>query len=86
MLFLPETNDEAIKNVESIAYILHKAICCQFKKHFHCEYAAEYQVANLHHPCQSLWLVMILNTHAEGVDEDAKKDALLEDAVVYTNV
>ena len=29
---------------------------------------------------------MVLNTHAEGVDEDTEEDSLLEDAVVHDGV
>ena len=83
---LPQANNKTIKNIESVTDVLDESICCQFEDHLHCEDAAEDQIADLHHPGEGLWLVMILYPHTEGVYEDAKENSLLENTVVHTKV
>lgn len=79
---LPEADDESVKDIEAITDILNKAKGSQLEQHLHCEDGGEDEIAYFNNPRQSFRLVVVLNTHAEGVDEDAEEDALLEDVVV----
>ena len=83
---LPKTHNEAIEYIEPVTHVLDKPVSGQLEQHFNGEDAAEDEVADLHHPGESLWLVVVLYAHAEGVDEDAEKDSLLEEAVVHHSV
>ena len=79
---VPETDDESVKDIEAIADILNKAKGRQLEQHLHCEDGGKDKVAYFNDTRQGLRLVVVLNTHAEGVDKDAKQDSLLEDVVV----
>ena len=46
---LPQAHNEAVKDIEAIADILHKAISSELEEHLHGEDAAEHEVADLHH-------------------------------------
>ena len=63
-----------------------KAVCRKFQDHLHSEDAAEHEVADLHHPSEGGGLVVVLNPHAKGVDEDAEENALLEYWVVHNKI
>ena len=79
---VPEAYNESVKDIEAITDVLNKAKGSQLEQHLHREDGGEDKVAYFDDARQSLRLVVVFNTHAEGVDEDAEEDALLEDVVV----
>lgn len=84
MVKLPEANDETIKDIEAIADILYKAKGGKFEEHLNRENGGEGQVADFNNTCESFRLVVVFDAHAEGVDEDAQENPLLENVVVHT--
>jgi hypothetical protein len=79
----PQADDESIEDIEAVADILKETESCQLQHHLNSKYGREDKVADLDHAGESLGLVVVLDAHAEGVDEDAEEDALLEDIVVH---
>ena len=79
---LPEQNNAAVKDVESVADVAEEPVSHQLEDHLNHEYEAEGQVADLDRSGEEFGLIVKLDAHAEGVDEDAKQDESLEDIVV----
>ena len=80
---LPEKDDDSVENIESIADVLEDAVGGELEDHLDGKNDAKDQVADLHGFGQPLGLQVILDAHAEGVDEDAKEDETLANVVVH---
>ena len=65
---------------------MNKSKSSNFDNHLKRKNGAEDEVADLHHLGECLWLVMILNGHAEGVHKDTEKNELLEKIVVNDKI
>ncbi len=81
--FIPQQNDDPIKDIEPITDISEHPIRQQLEQHLESEDDAENEITDLHSPGQQLRLVVEFDAHAEGVDQDAEKDELLEEVVVH---
>ncbi len=79
---IPEDDDDAVEDVEAVADVLVEAVGEQLERHLEGEDDAEGHVAHLDRLGEHVGLVVELDAHAEGVDEDAEEDEALEDVVV----
>ena len=71
LYYLPQADNEAVKDVEAITDVLDEPVGRELENHLHGEDAAEDEIADLHDSREGFRLVVVLDTHAEGVDEDA---------------
>ncbi len=79
---IPEEDDDPVEDVESVADVAEDPVGGDLEHHLDGEDDAEGEVADLDGAGEEVGLLVVLDAHAEGVDEDAEEDEALEAVVV----
>ena len=74
--YSPQTDYDTVKHIEAVVHVLEEAQRCEFEHHLDGEDAAEDEIAELEDAGEPGRLVVVLDSHTEGVEEDTHSDPL----------